>query len=44
MFFIVFRWVEAQATRVGYPKPPKFEFYLAEGSIACYGVTIGTID
>jgi hypothetical protein len=31
--------------RVGYERlPPKYQFYLAEGSIVCYGITIGTID
>lgn len=45
MFFIIFRWIEAQVKRVGYHRsPPKWQFYLAEGSIGCYGVTIGTID
>lgn len=43
-FFIIFRWVEAQAHRVGHHTPPKYQFYLAEGSIVCYGITIGTID
>lgn len=29
---------------MGYPMQQKWLFYLAESSIACYGVTIGTID
>lgn len=44
VFFIAFRWIESQALRVGFPPLPKYQFYLAEGSIACYCVTIGTID
>lgn len=44
IFFIVFRWTQAQAKRIGYRSPPMYQFYLAEGSIGCYAVTIGTID
>lgn len=44
IFFMVFRWTEAQAKRIGFHPPPKYQFYLAEGSIGCYAVTIGTID
>jgi hypothetical protein len=44
VFFLIFRWVESEARRIGYHKPPKYQFYLAEGSIVCYGITIGTID
>ena len=43
-FYVLFRWVEWQAKRVDFPKPPIYQFYLAEFSIICYGVTIGTID
>ena len=43
-FFIIFRWVEWQCKRVGFPPPPAWQFYLAEFSIICYGITIGTID
>lgn len=43
-FFVVFRWIESEALRVNFPNPPKYQFYLAEGSILCYSITIGTID
>ena len=43
-FFVVFRWLESQAKRVDFPPPQQYQFYIAEGSIFCYGVTIGTID
>lgn len=43
-FFIVFRWLEFQAKRVGFKKLHKALFYIAESSILCYGITIGTID
>lgn len=43
-FYALFRWAEWQARRTGFPKPPFYQFYLAEASIFCYGVTIGTID
>lgn len=43
-FFLVFRWLEWQAKRVGFPLPPSYQFYLAEASIICYAITIGTID
>ena len=44
IFFVVFRWLEFQAFRVKYPPPLKYQFYLAEASILCYAITIGTID
>lgn len=44
VFFVVFRWLEFQAIRVRYPPLPKYQFYLAEASILCYAITIGTID
>lgn len=40
----MFRWLEFQAKRVGFKPPHKYLFYLAEFSILCYGITIGTID
>ena len=43
-FYIMFRWAENCAIRVGFPPPQQYLFYLAEFSILCYGVTIGTID
>lgn len=44
VFFAAFRWAEWQAGRVGYHRPPRYQFYLAEGSIFCYCMAISTID
>lgn len=43
-FYCLFRWIQWQAQRVHFPPPPKYMFYLAQSSILCYGITIGTID
>lgn len=43
-FFISFRWAQWQANRIGFHQLPKWLFYLAQFSIICYGITIGTID
>jgi hypothetical protein len=43
-FYMSFRWIEYQAEIVGFRKMYRFQFYLAEFSMGCYCVTIGTID
>ena len=44
LFYVTFRWLTFQANRIGFPTLPKWHFYLAEFSILCYAITIGTID
>jgi hypothetical protein len=44
VFYCAFRWVQYEAVRIGHKKLSNALFYLAEFSILCYGITIGTID
>lgn len=43
-FFIVFRWLENECTRVGHRRLNRWYLYVTEFSMICYSITIGTID
>jgi hypothetical protein len=43
-FFVEFRWARWQALRTGFKPLSEGYLWAAWFSIACYGVTIGTID
>lgn len=43
-FYMMVRWMDSQAHRVGFALFPRWQFYLALGSVFFYSVTIGTID
>ena len=45
IFYMIFRWVQAEAIVAKYDKPiSKLLYYAIMFSIPLYGITIGTID